>query len=38
MGVTGDERIVGFIHIGTPHGERDAPKQRPEPVLSDLPP
>mgnify|MGYP002132685279 CR=1 FL=1 len=37
MGVAPDERVVGFIHVGTPHGERDAPKPRPLPKLSDLP-
>lgn len=37
MGVAPDERVVGFIHVGTPHGERDAPKSRPLPKLSDLP-
>jgi hypothetical protein len=29
---------VGFIHVGTPHGAPDAPKPRPQPKLSDLPP
>ena len=37
MGVAPDEVVVGFIHVGTPQGERDAPKPRPEPKLSDLP-
>jgi len=38
MGVAGDERVVGFIHIGTPHGEPELPKPRPQAKLSDLPP
>lgn len=37
MGIAPDERVVGFIHVGTPQGERDAPKTRPQPKLSDLP-
>ena len=29
MGVAPDERVVGFIHVGTPHGERDAEAGQP---------
>jgi len=37
MGLAGDERVVGFVHVGTPEGEGDAAKPRPEPKLTDLP-
>lgn len=33
LGVTEDERIAGFIHIGTP---LERPGDRPRPVLADV--
>jgi nitroreductase len=37
MGLSDDEVVVGFIHVGTAHGDRDPPKPRPEPKLAELP-
>jgi nitroreductase len=33
LGVKGDEKIAGFVHIGTP---AKAPEDRPRPALSDI--
>jgi nitroreductase len=33
FGLTPDERVAGFIHIGTP---KERPVERPRPALSDV--